>query len=51
MSTTTRRWAHLLLEHGRDDLAGAAPRRVEIDEDGLTLGKDSLPLRLAMIDG
>ena len=40
----------LLLEHGGDDLAGAAPRRVEIDEDGLALGEKGVPLGLATMD-
>lgn len=35
-----------LLEDGGDELAGTAPRRVEVDEDGLALGEDIVPLGL-----
>lgn len=39
-----------LLKDGGDDPAGAAPRRVEVDEDKLALSEGSVPLGLATMN-
>ena len=41
--------ADILLEDGGDGLAGTAPDCVEVDEHGLALGEESVPIGLAVV--